>query len=97
LNRKISRRPGRYLFLLPGEFIFQDTSTYSDVINSHGCRHRNGTVLVTYSVKAVKKNKKIKDHKNPDDSSNKALILAFFLFTWVRPLCSPFSQGEIIG
>jgi hypothetical protein len=34
-----------------------------------------------YSVKAVIKNKKIKDHKNPDDSSNKALFLAFFLFT----------------
>jgi hypothetical protein len=39
---------------------------------------------VPYSVKAVMKNKKIKNRKNPDDSSNKALILAFFLFTRVR-------------
>jgi hypothetical protein len=39
---------------------------------------------VPYSVKAVINNKEIKDHKNPDDSSsNKALILAFFLFTRV--------------
>jgi hypothetical protein len=30
-------------------------------------------ISVPYSVKAVTKNKKIKDHKNPDDSSNKAL------------------------
>jgi hypothetical protein len=37
---------------------------------------------VLYSVKAVIKNKKIKDCKNPDDSS-KALILAFFLYTGV--------------
>jgi hypothetical protein len=40
---------------------------------------------VPYSVKAVIKNKTIKDHKNPDDSS-KALILAFFLFTRVNYL-----------
>jgi hypothetical protein len=39
-----------------------------------------------YFVKAVIKNKKIKDHKKPDDSSNKALILAFFLFTRERNL-----------
>jgi hypothetical protein len=38
---------------------------------------------VPYSVKAVIKNKEIKDHKHPDDSSNKALIPAFFLFTRV--------------
>ncbi len=47
----------------------------------------NDSLLVPYSVKAVIKNKKIKGHKNPDDSSsNKALILAFFLFTRVSTL-----------
>jgi hypothetical protein len=40
--------------------------------------------VFTYSVKAVIKNRKIKDQKNPDDSGNKALVLAFFLFTRVR-------------
>jgi preprotein translocase subunit SecE len=34
--------------------------------------------------KSCNKNKKIKDRKNPEDSSNKALILAFFLFIRVR-------------
>jgi hypothetical protein len=43
-----------------------------------------GFFSVPYTVKAAIKNKKIKDHKHPDDSSNKTLILAFFLFTRVR-------------
>jgi hypothetical protein len=44
-------------------------------------------LLEPYSVEAVIKNKKIKEHKNPDDSSsNKALILVFFLLTRVRLL-----------
>jgi hypothetical protein len=47
---------------------------------------------VPYPVKAVIKNKKIKDHKNPDDSSNKALALAFFLFTRVSIMSTPSAQ-----
>jgi hypothetical protein len=45
--------------------------------------------LEPFSAKAVIKNKEINDHKNPDDSSDKALIPAFFLFTRVRKLLSP--------
>jgi hypothetical protein len=43
----------------------------------------------------VIKNKKIKDHKNPDDSSNKALILAFFLFTRVKNYTRGFKRNRM--
>jgi hypothetical protein len=38
------------------------------------------------SVKAAIKNRKNKNHNNPDNRGNKALILTFLLFARVSPI-----------